>query len=217
MCLLSSCLGSMGAITALKEVETESDWYKLIRPWNFWKYRGFLVPQGLHDWLHSRLDNREMAIPFFIATYNLKKGELLVVSSEEHSTSEMIDWTLASMTVPVVIHPMKSDFFDGWLKRSILFEPLISTTNNLHIILSQPSNLDNSGVSEKKMLGLLGPTIQAITYDNVADDLKSLGHAYDGEMTLHYPKELLLDYRDYNGEKMSEAFNDGYNSLADRL
>ena len=213
VCLLASCLGTRGAINHLLEIKSESEFYRLTRSWQYFSSKGLLRPHRLQAWLHKKLDKRSMDIPFFIATYNLKTKDLLVVSSEENTTEDMVEWVLASMTVPVVIDPVKSPYFDGWLKRSLLYEPVLTRARHMHVILTQPAKATDEDFESKKYLGLVGSVVESKTWDNIHDDMKGLRSEFDGALDIHKPDKQVIEYRDYNAEKMKLAFDDGYESL----
>jgi len=213
VCLLASCFGPYGAINRLEKIKNSDEFYKFVKFWNFKKAKGFVSQNGLRSWLLKETRGAKMSIPFFVATFNLKTKTLLVVSSKENSVSQMIDWVLASMTIPILIEPVKPEHFDGWLKRSILYEPVMSYADQMHVIMSQPNNRVDPDFDSKKKLKLLGNVIDAITWDNVEDDLKSLGQDFEGAIKMHFPEKLVIDYADYKGDLMRAAFTEGFSSF----
>jgi len=181
--LAYSTIGENGLTKIWSSIHNMKDVFKS-RGWKLFpvlfNQQSFYTIDPLRSILVKETLGKKINIPFAVNCVDLKTGMIIrpMFQAGETVTDEVINWVLASASIPVLVPPMYDRYSDGGIMENIPLGAAIKAGHtNITMFLNYPLNLEGHIEYKDKVKGIkeiAARSLELLMMENYKEDLKLL-------------------------------------------
>jgi len=181
--LAFSTIGAKGLTNIWSSIHKMEDVFKS-RGWKLFpvlfNQQSFYTMDPLRQILVNNAKGKEIKIPFAVNCVDLHTGMIVrpIFQAGELVTDEVINWVLASASIPVLVPPMFKRYVDGGVMENIPLGAAIKAGHErVTMFLNYPLNLEGHVKVKNNVKGIkeiAARSLELLMMENYKEDMKML-------------------------------------------
>jgi predicted acylesterase/phospholipase RssA len=218
-----SIIGPDRMIRIWQSIKSMDDIFKKRGPfaWSLLTNQSFYTSAPLRELLRKNLLGYTVQIPFAVNVVDLKSGLVMRPAFDrgQRVTMDMIDWIVASASIPALTPPVQDRYVDGGLQENIPLSAAIKKDfKKIVLFLNEPLNIDAIPPYKEDVKGLravAARSLELLMMESYRNDIallreRNMSDDFDEiDLTVVAPKSHVLGVLDFNSRMIYAGLKAG--------